>query len=72
MLPIKLPSFNEEYLQEFSKCPVANKASPGNVNPWDVSKIVLWNNRYITIGGKTVYNKGLVEKGIIRIGDPSF
>ena len=35
----------------------------------DISNIILWNNCYILIGGKTVFNKGLVDKGIVRIGD---
>ena len=35
----------------------------------DISKIILWNNCYILIGGKTVFNKRLVDKGIVRIGD---
>ena len=35
----------------------------------DISKIILWNNCYILIGDRTVFNKRLVEKGIVRIGD---
>ena len=41
-----------------------------DINAVDISKIILWNNCYILIGCKTVFNKRLVEKGIARIGDP--
>ena len=30
---------------------------------------ILWNNRYIKIGGKTVFCKAWVSKGILRIKD---
>ena len=30
---------------------------------------ILWNNKFICIGGKSVYIRNLAEKGIIRIGD---
>ena len=49
--------------------PVANNFCLGNINAVDISEIILWNNCYILNGGKTVFNKGLIEKGIIRIGD---
>ena len=32
-------------------------------------KTVIWNNRFICIHGTSVYNKHLVSKDIIRIGD---
>ena len=53
----------------FSRCFSANKVSLGNINAVDISKIILWNNCYILIGGKTVFNKRLVDKGIVRIRD---
>ena len=68
-LPIKLPGFYEECLKDFSRCSAANKVSLDNINAVDISKIILWNNCYILIGGKTVFNKRLVDKGIVRIGD---
>ena len=66
-LPIKLPGFYEECLKDFSRCSAANKVSLGNINAVDISKIILWNNCCILIGGKTVFNKRLVNKGIVRI-----
>ena len=68
-LPIKLPGFYEECLQDFSRCSAANKVSLDNINAVDISKIILWNNCYILIGGKNVFNKRLVGKEIVRIGD---
>ena len=34
-----------------------------------ISKAIVWNNKFICIGGKSVYFKNLAEKGILRIGD---
>ena len=68
-LPIRLPGFYEECLQDFSRYSAANKVSLDNINAVDISKIILWNNCYILIGGKNVFNKRLVGKEIVRIGD---
>ena len=38
-MPVKLPFFYEEWLHDFSKCSVANKASPGNFNAVDISEL---------------------------------
>ena len=35
----------------------------------DLSKAILWNNRFICIEGKSVYFKALAEKGILRMRD---
>ena len=35
----------------------------------DLSKAIIWNNKFICIDGKSVYFKNLVEKGILRMGD---
>ena len=40
-----------------------------DLNGNDLAKIVLWNNKFNYIRGKSVYFKKLAEKGIIRIGD---
>ena len=68
-LPIKLPKFYEECLKSFAKCSAANRGSLQDLNGNDLAKIVLWNNKFICIGGKSVYFKKMAEKGIIRIGD---
>ena len=35
----------------------------------DLSKAILWNNKFICIEGKSVYFKALAEKGILRMRD---
>ena len=68
-LLIKLPKFYEECLKSFAKCSAANWGSVQNLTGNDLKKIILWNNKFICIGGKSVYFKTLAEKGIIKIGD---
>ena len=38
-------------------------------NRQDLSKAIVWNNKFICIGGKSVYFRNLAEKGILRMGD---
>ena len=66
-LPIKLPKFYEECLKSFAKCSAANRGSVQGLNGNDLAEIILWNNKFICIGGKSVYFKTLAEKGIIKI-----
>ena len=68
-MPIKLPKFSEECLKRFAKCSAANSGSVQGLNGNDLAKIILWNNKFICVGGKSVYFKTLAEKGIIKIGD---
>ena len=68
-LPIKLPKFYEECLRSFAKCSGANRGSVQGLNGNDLAKIILWNNKFICIGGNSVYFKTLTEKGIIKIED---
>ena len=35
----------------------------------DLSKAILWNNKFICIERKSVYFKALAEKGILRMRD---
>ena len=65
-LPIKLPKFYEECLRSFAKCSGANRGSVQGLNGNDLAKIILWNNKFICIGGNSVYFKTLAEKGIIK------
>ena len=67
--PIKLPKFYEECLKSFAKCSAANWGSVQNLTGNDLKKNLLWNNKFICIGGKSVYFKTLAEKDIIKIGD---
>ena len=66
-LPIKLPTFYEECFKSFAKCSATNYESMQEIK--DLSKAILWNNKFICIEGKSVYFKALAEKGILRIRD---
>ena len=68
-LPIRLPAFYEECFKSFAKCSAATHTSIQDQNRQDLSKAIVWNNKFICIGGKSVYFKNLSEKGILRIGD---
>ena len=35
----------------------------------DIAKEVLWNNRHVTRDGNSLYDKGLIDKGILTIRD---
>ena len=35
----------------------------------DLSKAMEWNNKFICVGGRSVYFRNLAEKGILRMGD---
>ena len=69
LLPIKLPTSYEECFKHFTECSVASHTKSDKLETADIARIVLWNNKFVCINGKTVYNNRLVNKGIIRIGD---
>ena len=50
------------------QCSVANKAT-GNiqVSQNELSEVVTWNNKFICVDGKSVYNYKLKNKGIITL-----
>ena len=68
-MPGKLPVFYEECLKSFTKCSAANHTSVQDQNRQDLLKAIVWNNKVICIGGKSVYFRKLAEKGILRMGD---
>ena len=44
------------------------------MNSYDISqetlsKVIIWNNKHICVDDKSVYNRRLVDKGIISLGD---
>ena len=67
-LPVKLPAFYEECFKSFAKCSAANHTSVQDQKREDLSKAIVWNNKFICIGGKSVYFKNLAEQGILRMG----
>ena len=68
-LTIKLPAFYEECLNFFAKCSAVNNLNIQDLNGKDLSKVILWNNKFICVGDKSVYFRNLAEKGIFRVGD---
>ena len=44
-----------------------NSKDPLNANEY--KQEIIWNNQFIRINGKTIYNKTWVNKGILRISD---
>lgn len=63
-----LPKYYKECLECLVEC---SGAKQRNYSPSykDISETVIWNNRFICIPVKSVYNKHLVSKGIIGNGD---
>ena len=54
-LPVKLPAFYEECFKSFAKCSAANHTSVQDKKREDLSKAIVWNNKFICIGDKSVY-----------------
>jgi len=67
-LPIRLPTFFEECLKRFATYSAANHASMHDLSREDFSKFILWNNRFICVGGKSVDFRNLAVKVILRMG----
>ena len=68
-LPVKLPAFCEECLKSFAKCSAAKYTSVQDQSKQDLSKAIMWNYKFICIGGKSVHFRNLTEKGILRLED---
>ena len=62
-LTIKLPSFYEECLKSFAKCSAVNNLNIQDLNGKDLSKVILWNNKSICVGDKSVYFEISLRKG---------
>ena len=67
-LPITLPEYYKECFECFVDCSGAKQRNDSPLYE-DISETVIWNNRFICIHGKSIYNKHLVSKGITRIRD---
>ena len=52
-LSVKLPAFYEECFKSFAKCSAANHTSIQDQNRQDLSKAIVWNNKFICIGDVT-------------------
>ena len=53
----------------FAKCSAINNLNIQDLDGKDLSKIILWNNKFICLGDKSLYFRNLSEKGILRVGD---
>ena len=62
-LPPNLPQFYKEILSSW----FAIKTEPQNIA--EVQREILWNNKYIKIDAKPIFNKKLFENGLIYIND---
>ena len=63
-LPISLPEFYKECIVSWT---LSNEDNPSSVS--EIANQVIWNNRFIYIASKSIYNNRLVDLGIGKIGD---
>jgi len=63
-LPINLPPYYKECFEIWSS---AVQTFPETYK--EIQSEIIWNNRYICSGGKSIYKRELIEKGIIRVDD---
>jgi len=63
-LPVHLPIFYKECLEAFRNLKKSKVATYE-----DVVDQIIWNNRNIVIHGKSLFEKHLFTKGIVKIGD---
>ena len=68
-LPINLPKFYREYFECFAQCSASTCNSVPELSHEEIFNTVIWNNKFICINGKSVFNQSLVSKGLFRIGD---
>ena len=68
-LRVRLPRFYEECLSCFAQCSVASRMNSYDISQETLSEVIIWNNKHICVDGKSVYNRRLVDKGIISLGD---
>ena len=63
-LPITLPEFYKECIVTWTRL---NEDTPSS--PSEIANQVIWNNQFICIESKSIYNSRLIDLGIVRIGD---
>lgn len=68
-LPINLPNFYRECFECFAQCSASTCNSVPELSHEEIFNTVIWNNKFICINGKSVFNQSLVSKGLFRIGD---
>ena len=68
-LSISIPTFYRECLECFTLCSAAANKCELELSHEEICNTVIWNNEYICIDGKSVFNPRLAGKGILRVGD---
>ena len=68
-LPINLPRYYKECLESFSLCSAATQKYDLELTHEEIYNSVIWNNKFICINGKSVFNRHLLDKELIRVGD---
>ena len=63
-LPITLPEFYKECNVTWS---LLNEDNPSSSS--GIANQVIWNNQFICIDSKSIYNSRMISLGIVRIGD---
>ena len=63
-LPITLPEFYKECIVTWTRL---NEDNPSSSS--EIANQVIWNNQYICIESKSIYNSRLIDLGIVRIRD---
>ena len=68
-LSINLTRFYQECLECFIQCSAAACKSEFDLSHEEISNTVIWNNKFICIDGRSIFNLRLFNEGLIRIGD---
>ena len=63
-LPVTLPEFYKECIVAWT---LLNEDNPSSSS--EIANQVIWNNQFICIESKSVYNNRLIDLGIVKIGD---
>ena len=69
MLPVNLPNYYKECLECFAECSTANVTNVNNLTHEQIARTVIWNNKFVNIEGKSVFNGKLVRQGIVTVFD---
>ena len=69
MLPVNLPNYYKECLECFAECSTANLTNVNNLTHEQIARTVIWNNKFVNIEGKSIFNGKLVRQGIVRVFD---
>ena len=63
-LPIALPDFYKECIVTWTSL---NQDNPSTLS--EIANQIIWNNQFICINSKSIYNDRLINLGIVKIGD---